>query len=146
MVHCSVRKLVKMPWESQKMLVITFSAEGVGFASFQPVSGLFWIIYSSHTPKSLSVLSMNSAMSPIRITAGLTFSLVRNLKIMAVQQPKEPLVNSMWWQKVQWYVITVIGISYLTTGEVTLFYMGISVLKKKSPVYIWTMHVNTLTS
>jgi hypothetical protein len=35
----------------------------------------------------------------------------------------------------QGYVMTVISISFLITGKVTLFYAGICALEKRSPVY-----------
>jgi len=44
-------------------------------------------------------------------------------------------------QTLQWYLTMVISIPSLTTNEMILFYMGISALKKWSPVYIWTVHV-----
>jgi hypothetical protein len=139
MVRHSIRKSTnKTPWrESQKKLTVTFSAECVVFACFQPLSDLLQMTCSSHTRWFLT-LSPNWALRLVKVSADVTFSLVRNLKIMrhaTVEWTTCSLIvittdKKSGRQVAIWY--NGYSIPSLTVNKVILFYSGISAFERKN--------------
>jgi len=98
-----------------------------------------------------NVSSPNCALGLFRIS-GFTFSLVRNLTVMRCTTTEGTscslyvTTSDIKQVDTQWYVVTVVGISSLSTSKVVFISRGyLCYLEKKSPVCTWTAHVISST-
>jgi hypothetical protein len=89
-----------------------------------------------------SVLSPNSSLSFFRTSAGFSFLLFRNIRIMGCPTVEGTtfsltvITTNKKQADTEQYVTTVLDILPLTIRKMILFYTETSTLEKSSPVYI----------